>query len=36
MFVKVIYRLSEKVEKGNQLERFNNRKMMAQVCMALF
>ena len=36
IFVKGIYHLSEKIEKGNQLERLINTKMMTQECMVLF
>ena len=36
LFVKVIYHLSEEVEKYNQLDKLIYRKMMTQVCMVLF
>ena len=36
ILVKVIYRLSEKIEKGNQQERLINRKMTTEVCMDSF
>ena len=38
IFVKVIYHLSERTEKGNQQERFinRNRKMTTEVCIDSF